>query len=175
MAEVTSQLRRRSVTWWLALPEAFADWTAPTAAELNGPLSFNVTCAFDEDSTSMSLGDSDTDDRYSFCTESGIDVPTSLNPEAELGFYRDADRTASGAFADAFNLLRHPDIPLYIVKRVGDQDNDPEAPAAVGDKISMQYTKNDFGVDVVAAEDPAMMSQTPLQQGRVLWQYEIQA
>jgi hypothetical protein len=172
---VTSQLRRRSVTWWIVLDGAFADRANPTAAELNGPLSFNITCALDEDSTSMSLGDSDTDDRYSFCTESGIDVPTTLNPEVELGFYRDADRAATGAFKDAFDLLRHPDIPLYVVNRVGDQDNDPETPAAAGDIVSIVGVRTDYGVDVLGAEDPAMMSQTPLTQGFVNWKHTLGA
>jgi hypothetical protein len=172
---VTDQLRRTSVTWWVALDGAFADRNAPTAAEMAGPLVFELTCAIDEDSTTFQLGDSETDNRYSFCTESGIDRPTSYAPEAEIGFYRDADRTATGAFADAFNLMHAPDIPLYIIQRIGDQDNVPGTAAAVGDKINMQYIRTDYGVDVLNAEDPALMSQSGLQQGWVNWVYTIQS
>lgn len=172
---VTDLLRRTSVSWYIALPEAFVDRTAPTAAEFAGDLVYDVTCALDEDSSAMDLGDSDTDDRYSFCTESGIDKPTNYQPTVELGVYRDADRAATGAFADAFNLLHFPDVPLFIVKRVGDQSNTPGTAVAVGDKISMMSVKTDFPVDTLAVDDPAMVVATPLPQGFVLWQYEIQA
>lgn len=175
MAEVTTQLRRTSVSWFVALPEAFANRAAPTAAEFAGPLVFDITCAVDEEATTFQLSDSDTDDRYSYCTESGQDTPTNYNPEVELGFYRDADRTATGAFADAFNLLHSPDIPLYIIKRTGDQDNAPGTPVAIDDRISMQYIKTDYGVDAVAVDDPAMMTQSGLQQGWILWQFTVQA
>lgn len=175
MADVTTQLRRTSVSFLIALPEAFANRAAPTAAELNGALVFDVTCAIDEEGTTFQLSDSDTDDRYSYCTESGLDTPTNYNPEVELAFYRDADRTATGAFADTFNLLRSPDIPLYIIKRVGDQDNAPGVAVAINDRISMQYIKTDFGVDTLGVDDPAMMTQGGLQQGWVNWQYTVQA
>lgn len=175
MADVTTQLRRTSVSWFIALPEAFADRSAPTAAEFAGPLVFDCTCAIDEEGTTFQLTDSDTDDRYSYCTESGVDTPTNYNPEVELGFYRDADRTATGAFADAFNLLRSPDVPMYVIKRTGDQDNAPGVAVAVDDIISMQYIKTDFGVDTIGVDDPAMMTQSGLQQGWQLWQYTVQS
>lgn len=173
MVDVTTQLRRTSVSWYIALPEAFADRTAPTSAEFGGALVYDITCAVDEDGTTFQLTDSDTDDRYSYCTESGLDKPTNYNPEVELAFYRDADRTATGAFADAFNLMRYPDIPIYVIKRVGDQDNTPGTAVAAADKISMQYIKTDFGIDTIGVDDPAMMTQGGLQQGWVLWNHTL--
>lgn len=173
MADVTTQLRRTSVSWYLAHPEAFADRVNPTSAEFAGDLVYDITCAVDEEGTTFQLTDSDTDDRYSYCTESGVDRPTSYNPTVELGFYRDADRTATGAFADAFNLLHFPDVPLYVIKRVGDQENTPGTAVAAGDIVSMQYIKTDYGIDTVAAEDPAMMTQGGLQQGWVNWQHTL--
>lgn len=175
MAEVTEQLRRLSVSWFIALPEAFANRANPTVAELGGPLVYDVTCAIDEDGTTFGLDDPDTDDRYSYCTESGVDNPTFDNPNVELAFYRDADRAATGAFADVFNLLRHPDLALYVIKRVGDQDNGPGAAAAIGDRIKMVYVKTDFGVDTVASEDPAMMVQSALPAGWLNWNYSLAA
>jgi hypothetical protein len=46
-----TRLYRENVTFALALPEAFADWEAPTAAELNGTLVYDITCALNEDGT----------------------------------------------------------------------------------------------------------------------------
>lgn len=174
---VTDQLRRGAgvIGWYVALPEAFADRANPLEAEFSGPLVWDVTCAIDEEGTTYQLTDSDTDDRYSYCDDSGIDRPTNYNPEVELAFYRDADRAATGAFADAFNLLHSPDVPLYIIKRVGHQDKVLTDGVEVGDRISMQYIKTDYGIDTIANEDPAMMTQSGLQQGWVLWQKEITA
>lgn len=172
---VTDQLRRTSVTWLVAYPEAFADWQNPTAAELNGPLVYEITCAVDEDGTTFSLGDSDTDDSYTYCDESGMDRPTFYNPEVTLNILRDADRTATGEFNTAFNLFRHPDIELNIIKRVGDQDNTPGAPVAVGDRISMQNIKTDVMAESLGSEEAVAFEATGLQQGRVLWQHEVTA
>jgi hypothetical protein len=172
---VTSTLRRTSVSWYVAFPEAFADWTSPTAAEMAGALVYDLTCALDEETSNLSLDDSDTDDRYSFCTEAGVDIPTFQNVTAELGFYRDADRTATGEFADAFNLLRHPDIDLFVIKRVGDQDNTPGTAVAVGDRLKVVGGRTDFGIDLIASEDPVMMQQTILPTGKIAWNVEVEA
>ena len=61
-----TRLYRANVTFCLAHPEAFANRTAPTAAELNGALVKNITCALNEDGTTFTLGDSDTDDSLTF-------------------------------------------------------------------------------------------------------------
>src|SRR5690606_32201117 len=138
MADVTSQLRRTSVSWYVALPEAFADWRSPTAAEMNDDeYVINISC-IDEDGTTFNLGDSDTNDRYSYCDDSGIDRPTFYNPEATLAIYRDADRTADGQFNKALELFMKPDHRYFIIKRVGDQDNGPEAVVAIGDRLKIQ-------------------------------------
>ena len=47
-----TRMYRANVTLCLARPEAFADRTAPTAAELHGALVYNITCALNEDGTS---------------------------------------------------------------------------------------------------------------------------
>lgn len=173
---VTDQLRRTSVTWLVAFPEAFADWRDPQPAEFaNTELVKNITCAVDEDGTTWTLGDSDTDDRYSYCDESGIDRPTFYNPEVSLGIYRDADRTAAGEFNTALNLFMFPDVDLIIIKRVGDQDNPPSAPVTAGDRVSMQHIKTDYMAEALASEDPVMFEATGIQQGRVAWQLEIGA
>lgn len=176
MADVTSQLRRTSVSWYVALPEAFADWREPTVAEMNdGDYVMEITCAVDEDATTFSLGDSDTNDRYSYCDESGIDRPTFYNPEVTLGIYRDADRTASGEFNTALELFMKPDIRLFVIKRVGDQDNGPGVLVAAGDRLKIQDIKTDLPADTLAADDPVMISASGLQMGRVAWNIEVAA
>lgn len=172
---VTDQLRRTSVTWLVAYPEAFEDWRNPTAAELNGPLVYEITCAVQEDGSTFNLGDSDTDDSYTYCDESGMDRPTFYNPEVTLSILRDADRNANGEFNTAFNLFRHPDIELAVIKRVGDQDNVPGTPVADGDRISLQMIRTDIMAESLGSEEAVAFEATGLQTGRVLWQYEVGA
>lgn len=175
MAEVTSQLRRASVSWYLALPQAFADRENPEAAEFASPYVVEITCAVDEEGTTWQLSDSDTDDRLSYCDRDGIDRPTNFNPEVELAIYRDADRTASGEFETARQWLTYPGIKMFVIKRVGDQDNVPGTPVGAGDKISMQYVETDYGIDTLADEDPAMLTQGFIPKGFVNWYYTIQS
>lgn len=172
MADVTYQLRRGPgvIGWYIAYPEAFADRNDITLAELNNEdLVIDITCAVDEEGTTFSLGDSETDDRYSYCDESGVDRPTFYNPEAEIAIYRDADRTATGQFKAALDLLLFPDVSYYIIKRVGYQDKTLAAGFEENDRIKVQYVKTDYGINTIAQGDPAMLTQTPLQQGWVNW------
>lgn len=176
MADVTSQLRRTSVSWYVAQPAAFADWRLPTASEMNNTdLVLNATCAVDEDATTFNLGDSDTNDRYSYCDESGIDRPTFYNPECTMGFYRDADRAATGVFNKVLELFMKPDHRYFIIKRVGDQDNTPGSAVATGDRLKIQDIKTDNPQDTLSQGDPVMITCETLQQGRVAWNVEVAA
>lgn len=173
MPEVTTQLRRTSVSWYAAYPEAFANRNTPTVAEMNGALVKDITCAVAEDGTAFSLSDSDTDDTYSYCDESGVSRPTFYNPAATLAILRDNDRAATGDFAQALGLLMFPDAPLYIIKRVGDQDNTPGVNVATGDRLKMQYIKTDYPQDTLSSGDPVYLTSEGMQQGWVNWNYEV--
>jgi len=173
MVDVTSQLRRTSVSWYAAYAEAFSNRNTPTAAEMNGVLVTDITCAVAEDGTSFNLSDSDTDDTYSFCDESGVSRPTFYNPECTLAIFRDADRAATGDFAKALSLLMFPDAPLIIIKRVGDQDNTPGTAVATGDRLKMQYIKTDYPQDTLSSGDPAYITSEAMPQGWLNWNYEV--
>lgn len=65
------KMLRGNVTILAAYPEAFADPTQPTAAELNDQfvpatnedaMVFNISCALLDDATTLNLTDSETDD-----------------------------------------------------------------------------------------------------------------
>jgi len=170
MPGITAQLRRTSVSWYLAYPEAFLDRNNPTATEMNDTdLVFDVTCVVAEDGTTFNLADSDTDDSYSFCDESGVSRPTFYNPECTLALFRDADRAATGEFNKALQWFMFPDISYYIIKRVGGQDNVPGAAVTAGDKLKMQYTKTDLPADTLSSGDPIYLTVEPLQLGWVNW------
>lgn len=173
----TQDLRRNSVTWKLFDVAAFADKTAPKVAELNTAvdrLGIDITCALDEQTTTMTLGSSDLDERLSFCDGVGTSRPSTVNPAISLGIYRDADRAANGIFRKAFDILRHADREYIMVQRVGDQDSGPTSTRAaaaftVNDDIRMVSFKTDFPVDTLANGDPALLVQNGIPSGFVAW------
>lgn len=173
----TQDLRRNSVTWKLFDVAAFADRNNPKVAELNTTnrrLGFDITCALDEETTTLTIGSSELDERLSFCDSVGVSRPGQINPEIELGIYRDEDRNATGVFADALNWLRHADQEYIMVQRVGDQDSGPlngtaAAPFTISDDIRMMAFRTDYPVDTLANGDPALLVQTGLTAGWVRW------
>lgn len=167
------RLYRENVTFALALPEAFADWEAPTAAELNNTdLVYNITCALNEDGTSFDLGDSDTDDSLSFCQAAGSISPTFFNPEVIFEAFRSQDPTASNTANEAFALMAFPDIEYLAVLRVG---NESDVNFATGDRVSLVRVKTDLPVDIAGAGENIRIQNNFLSQGDVNWNYEIAA
>ena len=165
------RLDRENITFLLAHPEAFADRTVPTAAELNNTdLVHNITCALNEDGTEFTLGDSDTDDSLTFCSKAGVSTPTFYNPTVVMEAFRDANKSANGVFNEAFNLLAFPDVEYIAILRVG-QDSDTAF--AAGDKIKMVGVKTDFGTDVVASGENVRINQAFLNNDFVNWNYEV--
>jgi hypothetical protein len=167
----TTRLYRENVTFLLAHPEAFADATAPTAAELNNTdLVFNITCALNEDGTEFTLGDSDTDDSITFCDKAGVSTPTFFNPTVVFEAFRDADVDATGLFNEAFNLIAFPDIEYIAVLRVGERS---DTTFAAGDRIKMVGVKTDYGTDVVGNGENIRINQAFLNNDFVNWNYEV--
>ena len=168
-----TRLYRENITFLLAHPEAFANRTAPTAAELNNTdLVHNITCALNEDGTEFTLGDSDTDDTLTFCSKAGISTPTFYNPTVAMEAFRDADVNATGVFNLAFDLLAFPDIEYIAILRVGGRSDDA---FAAGDVIKMVAVKTDFGTDVVASGENIRIAQAFLPNDFVNWNYEVAA
>lgn len=167
------RLYRESITFLLAEPEAFADRNEPTAAELNNTdLVYNVTCALWEDETEFTLGDPDTDDGLTFCSKAGVSTPTFDNPSVVFSALRDADRTATGVFALAFELLSHADREYIAILRVGP---DSDVAFSAGDEIRAVAVSTDNPVDVVGASENARIQQNFLNRGWINWNYELTA
>ena len=167
-----TRMYRANVTLCLARPEAFADRTAPTAAELNGALVYNITCALNEDGTSFTPGDSDTDDSVTFCDEGNVSSPTFYNPEVVFESFRDADTAATGEFNEALDLMAFPDIEYIAIMRVGGISTDA---FAATNRIKMVGVKTDWGIDVLASGENVRLSQSFFANDFVNWNYEVAA
>ena len=167
------RLFRQSVRIDLAYPEAFANPATPTADELNNAdLVKNITCALDEDSTEFTLNDPDTDDSLSFCDAAGTQSATFKNPSVVLTAFRDADRTASGAYDLAFQHLAFEDVPYIAILRVG---LDETVPYAAGQYIRMVGASTDLPVSIEESGENARIQNTLLPDGFVNWNYEVQS
>lgn len=167
------RLFRQTVRIDIAFPEAFANPAAPTAAELNNAvLVKNITCALDEENTEFTLSDPDTDDSLSFCDAAGSQTATFKNPSVTLTAFRDADRSASGVFDLAAQLLGFADIPYIAILRVGL----PETTAyATTQHIRMVGGRSDLPVSVDESGENARIQNTILPDGFVNWNYKVVA
>lgn len=168
------RLYRENVLFALAEPEAFADRTAPTAAELNGALVHNITCAIWEDKTEFTLGDPDTDTGLTFCSKAGVSDPTFDNPNVVFSALLDADRTATGVFNLARQLLSFPDNEYIAILRIG-KDSDVVFATDGSDEIKMVAVATDYRVPEIGSGDNARITQTFLPKGWVNWNYRVAA
>jgi len=167
------RLYRENILFALAEPEAFADRTAPTAAELNNAdLVYNVTCALWEDETEFTLGDPDTDDGLTFCSKAGISTPTFDNPTVVFSSLLDADRTATGVFNGTKDRLQFPDREYIAILRIG---KDSDVAFAADDEIKMVAVSTDYPVWTLSSGENARITQNFLNRGWVNWNYTVAA
>jgi hypothetical protein len=167
------RLYRKDVFLGLAYPEAFANPSLPTAAELNNTsYVIDLTCALVEDNTEFTLGDPETDDTLTFCDDAGAQTRISDNPTIVYSALRDEDRIAAGLYNNAFNHMAFPDIPFYAVERIGL----PNTTAfAIGQHVRIVSVKTDQPVDALEKGANAQIQQNFLPAGLVNWNYKITA
>ena len=166
------RLYRENIYFGLAEVEAIADRTAPTAAELNSALVYNVTCALWEDETEFTLGDPDTDDGLTFCSKAGISTPTFDNPTVVYSALLDADRTATGVFNGTKDRLLFPDRQYYAILRIG---KDSDVAFAVGDEVKLVLVSTDYPVWTLSSGENARITQNFLNRGFSNWNYTLVA
>lgn len=169
---IGSKLYRGSVLIGLAVPEAFANWQAPTTAELNASngLIWNLSCALDEGGTKFDLGDSDTDDSLTFCQAAGSTNPTFFNPDVTFQINRSTNATANDQANTAFNLIAFPDTEYFAYLRIG---KSADVPFAIGDQVSLVRVSSDYPVDNVGSGDNVTTTQNWLVAGDVQWNYTL--
>lgn len=165
-----TRLYRTNIRFDMAEPEASTNWSAPTSAQLNSTLVYNVTCALWEADTSYALGDSDVDNGLTFCSTAGVAFPTFFNPAVKFSALRDYTRNATGVFNGTYQRLAYPDDTYYILKRIGKASN---VAYAAGDIVSIISAKTDIPVDNVGSKDNIRATQTFLPAGFVNYNYTL--
>lgn len=149
------KMLRGNVTVLAAYPEAFADPTEPTPDELNDlfeystaedGMVFNISCSITDDSYSINVTDSETDDTRTICQIGQVQNPTFQNYEVSFDTLRDQDLMATGVFNLPFELFKAPDRQFWIITRIGESNT---TPFAAGQDIKMFGVITDNPVDVV--------------------------
>lgn len=163
--------------FWLAFPEAFADWQNPTAAEFNANpdndpdgLIFEITCALNQDETTFDLGDSDTDDTLTFCQVAGAANPTSMNPEITYSIERSKDPLEANTANLAFGLMAWKGVEYFAILSVGEE---PGEDVAIGHRVKMARVALDFPTDAFGTGENVRLTQEFAQRGDVAWNIEI--
>ena len=167
----------------------FADWTNPTAAELNSNPTNNpngtiwdLTCALNVDGSTFDLDDPDFDDSLTFCQTAGNQERMSENATVVFDIVRAAERWTdadSPLSADGFNTSnlamslvawRGPEYLAFF--SIGEK---PDTPFAIDQRISMVSVAADWGIDSVDTGSKANMIQNWAFRGDILWNHKIAA
>jgi hypothetical protein len=180
----STRLTRPNQTFALAKQDAFANPLAPTTTELNNALFVsNFSCALTEDGTSLTLGDSDTDDTLTFCSIGNESTATFANPTAQFTVLKEANTGGSGSTVDLTSLynkawawLAFPDVPYYVISRTGPNASQ-DIPWVVGHKIKMALFSTDYPVEAPEQSSSGRFQQNFLYAGgsAVVWNYQIVA
>ncbi len=119
-------LLRGNFSVYAFYPEAVSDWSTLTASALNtavtNGLGFDISCALTDDSVSINLTDSDTDDSISICDIGNVSTPTFFNYEVSFDSFRNGPVSAGpqvAVYELPVDLFGNVDQPFYILKRIG--------------------------------------------------------
>lgn len=172
------RLTRPAQTWALALDNAFADPANPTLLELNDRRFVHLmSCAFTEDGTELTLGDSETDDTVTFCSIGNENTPTQYNVTGNIQWLVDANTGGSGSTVDLTSLynkatamLGSVDIPYWFIGRTGPQYSQDENFAS-GHYIKMARFLTDYPQWVLDNNTPIKGVNALSFQGDVNWNY----
>lgn len=148
-----TKLLRGNYSVYAFHPDAIANWAAPGGTALqtaitNG-LGFDISCAITDDSVSINLTDSDTDDSLSICDIGNVSTPTFFNYEVTFDSFRNGPVSAGAAvpvYELPVNLFSAADLPYYIVTRIGPAQG---TALAAGQIVSVYGVNTDWPADIL--------------------------
>ena len=148
-----TKLLRGNFSVYAFFPEAVSNWASLTATALNtavtNSLGFDISCALTDDSVDINLTDSDTDDSLSICDIGNVQTPTSYNYNVSFDSFRNGPASAGAAVAVyelPVNLFTAPDLPFYILKRIGVAQG---TTFAAGQVVSVYGVNTDYPTDIL--------------------------
>lgn len=157
-----------NTTVWLVPVASIADYRSPTAAELNTN-GIDVTAAIAWDGTTFpTASESDDIDDRSLRDKGNATTRGAAQFEATLNFFYPkvlSDTTSD--FGKAFQFLKTPGVPVYVVTRVLQTTTGVHTDAAAGQWISVFRFVTDAWTDDIAEDDSYKYAISFLTQGDV--------
>jgi hypothetical protein len=143
---MATKMLRPNVGIYVAAADAFADWKAPTLAEITSATKvFNISQAVTDDYT-LNQTESQSDNSLSIVDNADVTTPTYYNYEASLDGFRDENLSATSVYNKFRDLFKTPDVKYYLIKRVGLAHT---AAFAASQEISIFGVKTDFPTEIV--------------------------
>lgn len=156
-----------NTTVWLVPTTGIADYREPTAAEINAGLDVTDAIAW-EGTTFPTASDSDDVDDRSLRDKGNATTRGAAQFEAVLNFFYPSDNTDTVTdYGKAYNLLRVPRVPLYVVTRVLQAPTGEPTVAAAGEWISVFRFLTDGWTDDISDDDSYKYAIGMLTQGEV--------
>lgn len=157
-----------NTTVWLVPVASIADYRSPTATEINTN-GIDVTAAIAWDGTTFpTASESDDIDDRSLRDKGNATTRGAAQFEATLNFFYPkvlSDTTSD--FGKAFQFLKTPGVPVYVVTRVLQSTTGVHTDAAAGQWISVFRFVTDAWTDDVAEDDSYKYAISFLTQGDV--------
>lgn len=148
-----TKLLRGNFSVYAFTPEAVANWSSLGAGALNTAISnglgWDISCALTDDSVSINLTDSDTDDSLSICDIGNVSTPTFFNYEVTFDSFRNGPTTVGAAvpvYELPVQLFGAADLPYYIMTRIGPAQG---TAFAAGQIVSVYGVNTDHPTDVL--------------------------
>ena len=155
---------RPNVGIYVAAADAFADWKAPTLAEITSATKvFDISQGVTDDYT-LNQTDSQSDNSLSIVDNADVTTPTYYNYEASLDGFRDENLTATSVYNQFRDLFKAPDVKYYLIKRVGVTH---DADFVAGQEINIFGVKTDFPVELTGDGEMIRMGARFLTTGEV--------
>jgi hypothetical protein len=143
---MATKLLRPNVGIYVATATAFADFKAPTLAEITDATKvFNISPAVTDDYT-LNMTDSESDDSLAIVDNASVQTPTYFNYEAALDGFRDENTSADSVYNKFRELFADPDVKYFLIKRVGHAH---DADFATGQLVSVYGVRTDFPVELL--------------------------
>ena len=142
-----------NTTVWLVLGNGIADYRSPTAAEINAGIDITPAIAW-EGTTFPTASDSDDVDDRSLRDRGNATSRGAAQYEATIAmFMPDNNLDTSSDYGIAYNTLRVPRVPLYIVTRVLQAPEGQHKDAEAGEWVSVYRFLSDGWTDDIEGDD----------------------
>ena len=156
-----------NTTVWLVPATGIAEYRSPTSAEINAGLDVTPAIAW-EGTTFPTASDSEDMDDRSLRDKGNATTRGAASYEAVLNLFYPKDlQDTTSDYGKAYQMLRVPRVPVYVITRVGQSTEGEHKDAAAGEWISVYRFISDGWTDDFEGDDSNKYAIGMLTQGEV--------